>query len=166
MKTIKLTHDLETTVDDSDYEVLSENKWAAYRISGTSRTGKVHIYGYKAGRKFKGKRMWIHNIIMNPPIGTVVDHIDRNPLNNVRDNLRICTIKDNSFNRGKRSNGLTSRFLGVHKKKKKNKFQASITFNDKNFHLGYFDNELEAAKAYNLKATELFGSFASLNIIE
>ncbi|KKM22422.1 hypothetical protein LCGC14_1625440, partial [marine sediment metagenome] len=42
-------------------------------------------------------------------------------------------------------------------------FQAKITRNAKNYFLGRFDNEIEAAKAYDAKARELFGEFALLN---
>lgn len=163
MREIQLTQDQIAKVSDEDYENLSKYKWAAYRIAGKGRNGTVYLYGFKAGYKLNGKKYWMHNVLMEPSEGQEVDHIDGDPLNNQRDNLRIVQHGDNCKNRGKRSNGGTSKYLGVCKKASKNKFVASIRFNDKSLHIGYFDNEEDAARAYDAKAKEVFGEFARLN---
>ena len=161
MKEILLSHNKKTQVDDDDYEELIKVNWFAYRIAGTSHTGKVYLYGYKAGRKVQGKKYWIHNIIMKPSEGLVVDHIDGDPLNNQKSNLRVCTKKENSFNRGKRCSGKTSKFLGVSRDKKK--FVAKIKLDGKTRHIGSFSSEIDAAKVYDEMAKKLFGKFARLN---
>ena len=104
----------------------------------------------------------MHRAIMNPPDGTVVDHINRNSLNNRRCNLRICTQKENLRN-GRPSRRSTSRFKGVYFDKQTRKWIAKIGYNGKTIHLGSFEDEVEAAKAYDRKAYELFKDFAYLN---
>jgi hypothetical protein len=165
MKKIELSQNQFALVSDEDYESLSKTKWSAYRIAGTGRNGKVHLYGYKAGYKSKGKKFWMHNIIMNPTEGMEVDHIDGDPLNNQRDNLRIVTHRENCMNRGKRSNGTTSKYIGVSWNKEKERFRALITVDGKSHYVGSYHTPEEAALAYNAKAIELFGNFARINKI-
>jgi len=98
---------------------------------------------------------------MNPPKGFVVDHIDRNGLNNKRSNLRICTPRQNSYNRiGKET---PSKYKGVRWKKSRNRWVAQIKHYNKAMQVGSFDNQIDAAKAYDKKAKELFKEFAYLN---
>jgi hypothetical protein len=94
-----------------------------------------------------------------------VDHIDRNKTNNQVSNLRYATVSQNNANRCKRAN-TSSSYLGVSWSKKNNKWQTCISLNRKNIHIGYFENEHDAARAYNDKALELHGEFANLNEIE
>jgi hypothetical protein len=63
-------------------------------------------------------------------------------------------------------NALTSKFRGVHYSKEKKKWKAAIGIDFKNVHIGYYQTEVEAAKAFNTKATELLGDKAKLNIID
>jgi len=167
MKTIQLTQNQVAKISDEDFDLISKYKWSAYRIAGTSANGNQHLYGFKAGFKKsidgKVKKFWMHNIIMNPPSGYEVDHIDGDPLNNTRENLRVCTHAENCRNRGKPSTGKTSKYTGVRKRFDRNKFEASIRVNGKSIHIGYFESEEDAAKAYDAKATEEFGVFARLN---
>jgi hypothetical protein len=101
---------------------------------------------------------------MNPPPGLVVDHIDGNGLNNTRVNLRICTSAQNICNSKGRSK--TSKYKGVTRRKMSNKWFAQIKFNRKHIDIGRFDNEIEAAKAYDNVARKLFKEFAYLNFPE
>ena len=91
-----------------------------------------------------------------------VDHKDRNCLNNHLSNLRWCTQKENQRNRSKNKNG-TSMYKGVCFNKRSNKWLAQIQHNRQKIHLGYFNDEAEAARAYDRKASELFREFAVLN---
>ena len=92
----------------------------------------------------------------------MLDHKDRNPLNNNKANLRPCTHQQNIFNCRKRSDN-TSGLRGVSWSKERKKWHAQITFNGKCVALGRYETRNEAAEAYNLKAKELFGEFAVLN---
>ena len=102
---------------------------------------------------------------MQAPDGMVVDHIDGNSLNNRRSNLRICTPRQNTANRAKTRNG-TSRFKGVHFCTRDRKWRAQIGVDGARRFIGDFDDEVEAARAYDRKAAELFGEFAYLNFPE
>jgi hypothetical protein len=106
----------------------------------------------------------MHREIMRPPDGFVVDHIDGNSTNNRRRNLRTCTRRQNLYNsrprRGK------SKYKGVRYEKRTKRWVAEITHRGRKYHLGSFKNEVEAAKAYDRKARQLFGPYARLNFPE
>jgi hypothetical protein len=92
-----------------------------------------------------------------------IDHIDGNGLNNTRGNLRIATTKQNTWNRKKRTIPTSSKYKGVSVIKGRDRWQCRIYANGTRFFLGYFASEIEAARAYDKKAIELFGEFARLN---
>lgn len=92
--------------------------------------------------------------------GMVIDHINRDRLDNRLDNLRVITAQENSFNKTK-SKTSQNKYKGV--KKSGNKFTASITKDGKTKQIGGFATEDDAAKAYDMMAEELFGEFASKN---
>ena len=98
--------------------------------------------------------------------GKGIDHRDMNGLNNQRSNLRFCTLSQNAMNRRKREN-TSSIYKGVYfNNQRGKKWKAQIRINGKQIHLGLFDFEVDAARAYNMKAIELFCEFANLNIID
>ena len=140
-------------VDAEDYEQLSKYRWCAIQ------TGR-NWYAKTFDRN--GIILSMHRFITNAPKGLFVDHKNHNGLDNRRSNLRLCTHAQNQQNTKPRSGG-TSKYKGVFWEKAKKKFRAKITHNRKGIHLGYFDDEIDAAKAYDKKAVELFGEFAYLN---
>lgn len=91
-----------------------------------------------------------------------IDHIDRNKLNNRIENLRNVVHQQNQWNRSKSKNS-SSQYKGVTWDKQTNKWMVQIKINKKQIHLGRFTNEIDAAKAYNKKATELFKEYANIN---
>ena len=99
--------------------------------------------------------------------GQMVDHINRDKLDNRRENLRLCNMTESNRNRGpihfKHSSSITSKYKGVHWSK--NKWRATIEVNGKKIYLGFFDNEQDAAIAYNEAAKKYFGDYAYLNEI-
>lgn len=112
-------------------------------------------------RYLRNKSVYLHRFILNFPKGKV-DHIDGNPLNNRRSNLRVCTQQENTMNkRGSKSS--SSKFKGVSWLKRDKRWYACINKNYKTYAIGYFKNEVDAAKAYDKKAIELFGQFAKTN---
>jgi hypothetical protein len=102
---------------------------------------------------------------MNPPKKLVVDHRNSDGLDNRRENLRIATKTQNAFNSRKRKNA-TSQFHGVHFKKLSDKWVACIQYRKKRMWLGYFENEIEAARAYDRAALKYRKEFARLNFPE
>jgi hypothetical protein len=145
---IPLTRGLHAIVDAEDYEWLSRYKWHA---TPSPRGGSFYA------RRYRGQgAILMHRLIMNPPKGMVVDHINGNGLDNRRCNLRICTQKENTYNSRERVNG-TSRFIGV--SPRGNKWQAKVGRR----YLGIFDDEVQAAKARDREAIRQYGEHAWLN---
>ena len=95
--------------------------------------------------------------------GLLIDHIDRDKLNNHVSNLRIATPNQNQHNKTKYKNNATSSYKGVSWASAQNKWRSCIHVDKKQIALGYFDVEQEAAHAYNNAAKQLHGSFAFLN---
>ncbi len=139
-------------VDAADYDKLSKYKWWTLCHHNTAYAVTLH----------KGKYLYMHRLVMDAPTGLVVDHIDHNGLNNTRKNLRLCTAKQNLYNRRPQKGG-TSKYKGVSWKAQNRKFCVKIAYEGKQYHLGCFTDEKEAARAYDKKANELFGEFAYLN---
>lgn len=155
MKLIPLTRGMFTQVDDEDYEYLIQWSWKAHKGSSRSKT-------YYAGRIDSGIWIFIHSsILRNAKKGLVVDHKDRNGLNNQRLNLRLATFSQNGANRTPSGK---SKYLGV--SWCKCSWRASITINKKCYKLGRYKTEEGAAVAYDKKAKEVWGEFANLNFKE
>jgi len=95
--------------------------------------------------------------------GKVIDHINSNGLDNRKANVRFATAQQNCWNQRKQRGNSSSKYKGVHWEKKRNQWRARITFKGRVVRRGRFETEQEAAKAYDGKARELFGEFASLN---
>lgn len=154
VKEIPLTNSaLVTLVDDEDYELLAENRWQINKDSGVQRTSRFR------GRLFN---VMMHRVIMNAPDGVEVDHRNRNPLDNWKDNLRLSTHAENTRNASK-AGGKSSRFKGVSWYKAGELWTAYIRANGRQLHLGRFLREEDAALAYNEAASQYFGEFACLN---
>ncbi len=149
LKIIPLNNGRFAIVNAADYEKLMQHKWF------------VKISPEYAVRKEKGKTIYMHNEIMEPPSGYIVDHIDHRSLNNSRSNLRLATKSQNCCNQ-KKKGGRTSKYKGVYRDKRGH-WRAKINFDGKTICLGRYKNEIDAAKAYDKAAKELHGEFAVLN---
>ena len=156
MKKIKLTQDKFALVDDADYGWLNQFAWYVIKSRNT-------FYACRDIHKDKILRM--HRLIMGLDFGDKrqSDHINGNGLDNRRSNLRICTNQQNQFNQEPRIG--SSKYKGVHWHKRDNKWQAQIRIDSNPKHLGLYDNEEDAALAYNLAAQEHYGEYARINII-
>lgn len=144
-------------VDAEDAQRCMEYKWNLH-IYGRDRQRTCTTQIKQDNGKFKRTRL--HKFIMRT--NRLVDHIDRDPLNNRKSNLRRCTSNDNARNKGMQRNN-TSGYKGV--SRCGNKWRACIAVDGKNRHIGLFPTPEEAAQAYNAKAIELHGEYAYQNVV-
>lgn len=153
MKPIVLTQGYYAFVDDRDYDWLNQFKW--YYDGGYARRG-IKNGCYKT-------TITMHKEIFskyNPMYFGEPDHIDTNGLNNQLNNLRQATDLQQNANRKKLANS-KSTYKGV--SRERGKFKARIKKDGIEQFLGYFKEEIEAAKAYDRAAIRLFGEYANLN---
>lgn len=145
-------------VDDEDYELISKYNWYIKRSYNI----------FYAITNINKKKVRMHRLIYSNYYtidkNDIIDHIDKNGLNNQKNNLRKCNKSQNSINTVKRKTN-TSGFKGVSFYKTFQKYRATIHKDGIKYSLGYFNSPIDAAKAYNEKCIELFGEFAELNII-
>ena len=168
MQVIKTKDGYAVMVDDQDYALVSQYTWSV-----TSRNNLQYAYR-KVAIKTDDRENWgwttrirlMHQDIM--PGHPMIDHVDGNGLNNLRNNLRPTTMSNNLANQGKHKMGwrgheCTSRYKGVCWVEKFQKWVATIVKAGHQYWLGKFDDETEAARAYDKKAIELYGEYAKTN---
>ena len=147
-KTIKLTQGFEAIVDDEDFYFLSRFNW--YYKKG---------YATTTLKTFAGKSICIsmHRLICPGKSGMVIDHCDRNPLNNCKDNLRAVLPGVNSHNSTRKLP--KSGFVGV-EIINGGRFRARIIIQGEVKELGTYATGEEASKAYNEAAHKYYGGLA------
>lgn len=147
----KTTNNVYFLIDEGDAERVLKHRWTA------------NPKGYIIAR-INRRCMNIARFLLDCPLGMETDHIDHNPLNNRRNNIRICTHQENQRNKNPTQNK-TSQFKGVHWDKKSMKWRVSCKFNGSQMYLGLFAKEIDAAKKYNEFATKNYGAYACINEI-
>lgn len=162
MQQIQLTKGLVTLVDDDDYDYLNQFLWT---VNTTS-----HPYVVRSAKKRErnGKsayKIYMHHVVLKSDRSYVVDHIDRNLLNNQKYNLRLVTMSQNIATAYFRPKG-TSQYRGVSWDKRRSVWECKIKVHKKSIFLGYFDDEAKAAMRYNQAALTYFGEFAALNEVQ
>jgi len=148
-------------VDDEDYDDLIQFSW---NITDTSNSRSPY-----AIRNLPTQHDGIHRTEgMHQRIAghERVDHQNGNGLDNRRSNLRAATSSTNKANAPKYRGAYTSAFKGVTWYRRGKRWMAQIVVRGKHHHLGYFDDEVEAAKAYDKAALHFFGEFAYPNFRE
>jgi len=157
---IPLTKGLRAIVSPEDYDRLSNFNWYMSKARHT-------IYAQCAVKSNTVSRRQRHISMHREVLGVFddrfVDHQNHNGLDNRRSNLRIATAAENGWNRKKTSAKCTSQFKGVCWWKKGSKWRTQGTHNGKQVIIGEFENEIDAAKAYDDWAKKTFGQFAALN---
>jgi len=152
-----LTRGFVTLVSPEDIDLLRV-KWHAHH-AGTRfyafRT--IHVVGsWRPGVTSKRIVEYLHRAIYP---ANIVDHKNRDSLDNRRSNLRRATKSQNGANAKKRIDGATSKYKGVSWDKSRGRWVAQVRGDIR----GRFDTEEAAARAYDAGAVELYGEFARRN---
>jgi hypothetical protein len=154
---INLGDDEWTIVEPADYYRFGHLNW---HLRGNRRKFYA-VRDIKTGPG-RTKPSSLHREIMNKPKGFLVDHKNNCTLDNRRANLRIATRSQNAQNVPKRKN-TSSRFIGVCFNKRYKRWYAFIGYERGKRWLGSFDNEIDAACAYDTAARKYYGEFAKVN---
>lgn len=141
--------DVIVLLDAENVDLVSSYQWA------------VGIHGYVTSGAGK-RQILLHRLVAGAGNGCIVDHVNRNKLDNRRSNLRICTCQQNMFNREQQANN-QSGYKGVCQTKD-GLWQAQIQYCGRAVYLGRYGDTLSAAMAYDMAAKRLFGEYAFLNL--
>jgi hypothetical protein len=165
VRTIRLTQGFNVLVDQDDVEILSRHRWKVLKVCSKIYASRTRTMQRPARKSIT---ILMHRQITGVVDGLYIDHHNGDGLDNRRSNLRTCTQSQNLANRFKTSG--QSRFKGVYWNKKARAWHAQIASGvtadgrQKVLFLGHFDDESDAALAYDRKAIELRGEFARLNL--
>ena len=157
-KEIQLTQGKVAIVDDDDYEYLNQFKWHIYKQNRNNFYARTVIYLNK-----KRIPVVMHRLLIKCD-GYIIDHISGDGLDNRKCNIRVCTRSENPINRRVNINNLSG-YKGVSWFKPEQKWRAQIQYKKVVYHLGCFEQRIDAAKAYNEAAIKYHGEFANLNKI-
>lgn len=155
MKLIPLSRGLSAKIDDEDFERVDQFKWCAL-----SRHGGFCAVTFLPWENGKRKMLYLHRFILGVEGGLPVDHINHNPLDDQKANLRVCTVSQNGMNRTGATVKSKSGVRGVHWHAKWKKWRATIYVNKKNICLGAYDSKEDAGAAHAAARKKYFGEFA------
>lgn len=129
-----------------------------------NRNGRGYAARLQWNSATKSERViYLHRFILNAAPGTEYDHANRDKLDCRRCNLRLATHAQNNMNVGKRHKNTTSKFKGVHWCKERQQWRSQGKAGSKRMWIGSFENEIDAATAYNAWALKHCGEFAYQN---
>jgi hypothetical protein len=155
MMIIPLNHGKQTIIDIEDYDKIKHLNLWAFNCKNER--------WYVCYCNDEHKNTFLPRLLLDTT--NEVDHINGDGLDNRKSNLRIVTRSQNLQNSRKprRIKGCSSKYKGVCWDKLTKKWRAQITFNYHVKYIGLFENEVEAAEAYDKVALEMFGEYAKPN---
>ena len=127
---------LKCLIDNEDYEKIKNFNWYCEKDGNT----------YYARATVNKKHYSMHRIIMNAEKCQIIDHINRNGLDNRKCNLRFCTVRENALNRKVNIRNKTGH-NGISIDKKSGKFKVTFEKYNKSYHGGYFEKIEDAIKS-------------------
>lgn len=139
-------------IDDENAELVAPFSWVRHSAG----------YAVAHARGQGNRQVYMHRLILAPPAGVQVDHINRDGLDNRRANLRLADKRQQQGNIALNARN-TSGFRGVSLDSRRGRWAAHIAFNSRSQFLGYFATPEAAAHAYDIAAAAHFGEFAWLN---
>jgi hypothetical protein len=157
MKELKTENGYIVLLDNEDHFALKQYRWYAVRIDKNPNSALYAV------RYSKGKTVSLHREIMQTPKDMVVNHANHNTLDCQRRNMRNCTHAENGRDCVKQNT--TSKYIGVSWIKRYNKWKAARRRDGKKYDLGRFNNEDEAAIAYNADVLLYSTGRVSVNVI-
>ena len=136
---------VDVLIDDEDLKIVGDYYWWV-----SNKKKYPHLVG-RLKTNYKAPKIKMSRLLMNCPQGMVVDHINHNPLDNRKENLRVCTQRENTLNKSKQSNN-TSGYTHIFydKSLSKNKWKICIQRNGKMKHFGVYSSKEDAKIALNL----------------
>lgn len=167
-----LDNNPKSCADKNDYEFVDDGVWIYTYYRNGKLSGKFlidkddfndvikHKWRKWGDRYFTGNNdaVSIHQFLMKPPDCMVVDHIDNNPANNRRSNLRITEQSKNTINKVVQSNN-KSEIAGVWFDKERNKWSAEIKLSGIKCYLGRYDSKCDAVYARYCAEINVFKEF-------
>jgi hypothetical protein len=155
---IHLTEGKFAIVDPGDFYWLNNFDWV-------TKKGNKSFYAVRFDNDCAKwpKMVSMHRQIMDFPKGLLVDHRNLDGLDNKRSNLRIATYCQNNCNIKTSKAGCSSQYRGVHWDKQSKRWRVHLQSEGKWIGVGYFDSEIDAARAYDKAALEYHKEFARLN---
>jgi hypothetical protein len=152
MKLIPLTQSKFAMVDDEDYENVCKYKW------------NFSVKGRNINARVDGKAVCLVSFLFGSTYKNRIKQINGNKLDLRKENN--IYYPHNADTQGcKPKKETSSKYCGVTWKKQINRWVSQVKHNREMYYIGCYKDEVEAAKAYNIKALELFGENARLNII-
>lgn len=155
-RVVTLTKGYEAIIDGEDYERVTKWRWSA-----TIRPNGM-VYAVRTCKENGKKAINLHRFLMNCPKGMEVDHINHNPLDNRKSNLRICTMAENRKNIPLSIRNTTG-YKGIYWDTQCNCWRAKININGKSHCIGRYETPTKAAQAYDIEAIKQYGEFAATN---
>lgn len=161
MKRIPLTQGQFALVDDEDFELLARFGWMATRNPKSGQFNATRWIKADERELSEPKYRLMHREVMMAKAGQIVDHIDHEPLNNQKSNLRFVTTAQNAMNRRGPTKTCVSKLRGVSFSDncKTRKWRARIGVSGKHVTIGYYATKEEARVAYADANRKYFGEF-------